>query len=176
MTHFVTPQLVRVTPFIHHSKHLLATSISCFQTLSFPQFSTKTSALAHCRTHSPLRPAMDAQPPESAASGEDFVHVPDLKMESLSESMVRIDEPSDADAAPSASDDAPDSDRRQVTLPEELSRNVLVLSCESAAEGGVCDVYLVGTAHVSEVLVRVVQNQVLGFVMLYIVTMFNESE
>lgn len=73
-------------------------------------------------------------------------------MESLSESIVRIDEPSDADAAPSMSDEAPDSDHRQVTLPEELSRNVLVLSCESAAEGGVCDVYLVGTAHVSEVL------------------------
>lgn len=152
MTHFVTPQLVRVTPFIHLSKHLLTTSIPCSQTLSLRQFSTKTSALARCRTHSPLRPAMDAKPPESAASGEDFVHVPDLKMESLSESIVRIDEPSDADAAPSMSDEAPDSDHRQVTLPEELSRNVLVLSCESAAEGGVCDVYLVGTAHVSEVL------------------------
>lgn len=94
-------------------------------------------------------------------------------MESLSESMVRIDEPSDADAAP---DDTPDSDRRPVTLPEELSRNVLVLTCESAAEGGVCDVYLVGTAHVSEVLVLVVQNQLLGFVRLHIVTMFNENE
>lgn len=37
-------------------------------------------------------------------------------------------------------------------LPEELSRSVLKLSCEStAAEGGICDVYLVGTAHVSTV-------------------------
>ncbi|ESW04564.1 hypothetical protein PHAVU_011G106000 [Phaseolus vulgaris] len=155
MTHFVTrTQLARVTPLIHSSKHHLFTSIPCFQFLSFPQFSTKSSALARRRTRSSLRPAMDAKPPESAASGEDFVHVADLKMESLSESMVRIDEPSDADAAP---DDTPDSDRRPVTLPEELSRNVLVLTCESAAEGGVCDVYLVGTAHVSEESSREVQ-------------------
>ncbi|KAK7342142.1 hypothetical protein VNO80_25085 [Phaseolus coccineus] len=158
MTHFVTrSQLARVTPLIHRFKHHLLTSISCFQRLSLPQFSTKTSALARRRTRSLLRPAMDAKPPESAASGEDFVHVADLKMESLSESMVRIDEPSDADAAPSAPDDTPDSVRRPVTLPEELSRNVLVLSCESAAEGGVCDVYLVGTAHVSEESSREVQ-------------------
>ncbi|CDP11805.1 unnamed protein product [Coffea canephora] len=35
-------------------------------------------------------------------------------------------------------------------LPEELSRSVLKLTCESTAvEGGICDVYLVGTAHVS---------------------------
>ncbi|KAI3795419.1 hypothetical protein L1987_38072 [Smallanthus sonchifolius] len=34
-------------------------------------------------------------------------------------------------------------------LPEELSRSVVTLSCESSAEGGNCDVYLVGTAHVS---------------------------
>lgn len=34
-------------------------------------------------------------------------------------------------------------------LPPELSRSTLTLTCESSAEGGVCDVYLVGTAHVS---------------------------
>nr|KYP35487.1 TraB domain-containing protein [Cajanus cajan] len=105
---------------------------------------------------------MDAPPPEPAApaaSAEDFVHVADLKMESLSESMVRIDEPetSDADGVSSATEASTDSDRRPLTLPEELSRNVVVLSCESAAEGGVCDVYLVGTAHVSEESSREVQ-------------------
>lgn len=36
-------------------------------------------------------------------------------------------------------------------LPPELSRSTLTLTCESSAEGGVCDVYLVGTAHVSTV-------------------------
>ena len=41
-----------------------------------------------------------------------------------------------------------DSERRE--LPEELARSLVVLSCENT-EGGTCDVYLVGTAHVSQV-------------------------
>ncbi|XP_077243500.1 uncharacterized protein LOC143884026 [Tasmannia lanceolata] len=35
-------------------------------------------------------------------------------------------------------------------LPEELSKSVVFLECESSAEGGSCVVYLVGTAHVSQ--------------------------
>lgn len=35
--------------------------------------------------------------------------------------------------------------------PNDFSRNVVVLTCESKAEGGKCVVYLVGTAHVSQV-------------------------
>ncbi|KAG5551768.1 hypothetical protein RHGRI_009998 [Rhododendron griersonianum] len=42
-----------------------------------------------------------------------------------------------------------DEDRMEF-LPEELPRNVVKLSCESTAERGICDVYLVGTAHVSQ--------------------------
>ncbi|CAJ2654906.1 unnamed protein product [Trifolium pratense] len=107
---------------------------------------------------------MEAQPPESntpaveeGGGGEDFIQVHDLKMESLSDSMVRIDHPSDAvDAASSPSDDPMVIDRRPVALPVELSRNVMMLSCESSAVGGVCDVYLVGTAHVSEAFVTLV--------------------
>ncbi|KAK9051964.1 hypothetical protein SSX86_028592 [Deinandra increscens subsp. villosa] len=38
---------------------------------------------------------------------------------------------------------------QRLVLPEELSRSVVRLSCESSVEGGNCDVYLVGTAHVS---------------------------
>ncbi|KAK2433493.1 TraB family protein [Trifolium repens] len=38
----------------------------------------------------------------------------------------------------------------QVELPEELSKNVIVLSCDSTAKGGVCDVYVVGTNHSSK--------------------------
>nr|XP_009630375.1 LOW QUALITY PROTEIN: traB domain-containing protein-like [Nicotiana tomentosiformis] len=34
-------------------------------------------------------------------------------------------------------------------LPEELSRSVMKLTCESSTDGGICDVYVVGTAHVS---------------------------
>ncbi|KAK7263546.1 hypothetical protein RJT34_31138 [Clitoria ternatea] len=163
MTHLVTgTQLARVTPFLHRPKSLLTPRISSFQSLSnFPQFSSKTATVRR-RIHPLLRSPMDAQPPESGTStvpAEDFVHVADLKMESLSESMVRIDEPSEADAAAAspAPDATADSERRPATLPEELSKNVLVLSCESTAEGGVCDVYVVGTAHVSEDSSREVQ-------------------
>jgi hypothetical protein len=150
MTHLVTrTQLARLAPFIHRSN----TTISRLKTVTLLQFSTITD-LKLRPTHSP---AMDAQPPESNTTavegGEDFIQVHDLKMESLSDSMVRIDHPSDAvDAASSPPDDPMVVDRRPVALPVELSRNVIMLSCESSALGGVCDVYLVGTAHVSEVV------------------------
>lgn len=155
MTHLATrTQLARFAPFIHRPNLSLTTTLPRSQTVTLAQFSTKTVPSLLRRAQPP---AMDVQPPESgkpSVEGEDFVHVQDLKMESLSESMVRIDEPSDtAAAASSPAPESPgDSDRRPVALPEELSRNVVVLSCESAAEGGVCDVYLVGTAHVSEVI------------------------
>ncbi|KAE9456174.1 hypothetical protein C3L33_11924, partial [Rhododendron williamsianum] len=47
-------------------------------------------------------------------------------------------------------------DRRKVP-PEELFRKVVKLSCKSTAEGGICEVYLIGTAHVSEESCREVQ-------------------
>ncbi|XP_042483164.1 traB domain-containing protein-like [Macadamia integrifolia] len=42
-------------------------------------------------------------------------------------------------------------------LPDELAKSVVMLECESSAEGGSCDVYLVGTAHVSQESCREVQ-------------------
>lgn len=39
----------------------------------------------------------------------------------------------------------------KLELPEEFKKSVMVLTCESTVEGGSCDVYLVGTAHVSQV-------------------------
>ncbi|GJS04702.1 TraB domain-containing protein [Tanacetum coccineum] len=50
--------------------------------------------------------------------------------------------------------EAEGDERRE--LSEELWRSVVKLSCESSAEGGICDVYLVGTAHVSMLYVVVV--------------------
>ncbi|XP_058210663.1 uncharacterized protein LOC131323060 [Rhododendron vialii] len=47
-------------------------------------------------------------------------------------------------------------DRRKVP-PEGLFPNVVKLSCASTAEGGICEVYLIGTAHVSEESCREVQ-------------------
>lgn len=97
---------------------------------------------------------MDSQSPEIAA-GEDFIRIENAAAEDLSESIVRVDEPGESNDAVLTSagaeeneDDDGDSERSTV-LPEELTRSLVVLSCESSAERGVCDVYLVGTAHVS---------------------------
>lgn len=97
---------------------------------------------------------MDPHSPESdTVAAEDYVHIedPNPNVESLSESFVGVDDVRTEDEA--VSRDAGDSEEidQGRTLPEELSRSVAVLSCESSAEGGRCDVYLVGTAHVSQV-------------------------
>lgn len=97
----------------------------------------------------------------SAAAGggsgsEDYVHVDDVKAaaadvsysegESVVEGENRDDEGDEATSV-TGGDELGDGGKRE--LPEALARSVLKLTCESAAEGGVCDVYLVGTAHVS---------------------------
>lgn len=111
---------------------------------------------------------MDPRSPEpDPNSVEDFVHIddPNPNVESLSESFVGVDvaREDDADEADEAAfrsggeGDSEGSNRRRA-LPEELSRSVVVLTCESSAgEGGTCDVYLVGTAHVSEESCREVE-------------------
>ncbi|KAL0722162.1 hypothetical protein Bca4012_036761 [Brassica carinata] len=48
-------------------------------------------------------------------------------------------------------------ERTKVELPEEYAKSVMVLTCDSKAEGGSCDVYLIGTAHVSEESCREVE-------------------
>lgn len=116
----------------------------------------------------PAAAAMDPRAPEpDPNSAEDFVHIedPDPNVESLSESFVGVDVVREDDGGEEADHwsggdgDGDDGDGggfdRRRTLPEELSRSVVVLTCESSAEGGggTCDVYLVGTAHVSEVSV-----------------------
>ena len=110
----------------------------------------------------PHAPTGEAAAAASAAEGEDFVHIENPTVDdSLSESIVNVEEPlrenddddddDDEDDVVSTSHDADNSEQRKV-LPEELSRSVMALTCESTAEGGVCDVYLVGTAHVSQVI------------------------
>ncbi|XP_030459671.1 uncharacterized protein LOC115680052 [Syzygium oleosum] len=116
--------------------------------------------------------AMDPRAPEpDANSAEDFVHIedPDPNVESLSESFVGVDVVREDDGGGEEADHRSDGDGdgdgdgggfdRRRTLPEELSRSVVVLTCESSAEGGggTCDVYLVGTAHVSEESCREVE-------------------
>lgn len=107
-----------------------------------------------CRKPLSIPPAMDPHAP--AGVGEDFVHIENPSVdESLSESIVNVEAPQrDNDAGDddaSTSNEASISEQRTV-LPEELSRSVVALTCDTAAEGGLCDVYLVGTAHVSQVI------------------------
>ncbi|CAN4104811.1 unnamed protein product [Withania somnifera] len=83
-----------------------------------------------------------------AASGfEDFVRVDgEIVSSNSDESVVEEREP-DVDEVNEEGESHEPYERK--ALPEELSRNVMTLTCESSAEEGVCDVYLVGTAHVS---------------------------
>ncbi|CAI0550557.1 unnamed protein product [Linum tenue] len=130
----------------------------------------QASALAFFATRPANSPnpsaVMDPTPPESSEapqrSGEDFVHVdnPDPSGGALSDSIVNVaDELRDegesvvASAGTAAGEAEPDE---RTEAPEELSRAV-VLTCESKAETGSCDVYLVGTAHVSEESCREVE-------------------
>ncbi|GLT96574.1 hypothetical protein SLE2022_141850 [Rubroshorea leprosula] len=102
------------------------------------------------------RPAMDPITTELfSPPGEDFVHIesPDPDgVDSLSKSIVKIEDEllSDGSDDVETGEVSDFSERRKLELPEELSRSVMVLSCQSTAEGGTCDVYLVGTAHVSK--------------------------
>lgn len=100
-------------------------------------------------------------------SGEDFIHIDDPITPgeiSLSESIVNVskeellkedDDPIiDSDDIIGGEDDGERFvERTKLELPEELAKSVMVLTCESTEEGGSCDVYLVGTAHVSQVYI-----------------------
>ncbi|KAL1216969.1 hypothetical protein V5N11_013896 [Cardamine amara subsp. amara] len=109
-------------------------------------------------------------------SGEDFIHMDDPKPPgdfSLTESRVNVEkeEHCDAGLVMTGDDSIFDSDdicggendgefameKTKLELPEELAKNVMVLTCESTEEGGSCDVYLVGTAHVSQESCREVE-------------------
>ncbi|CAH8354404.1 unnamed protein product [Eruca vesicaria subsp. sativa] len=109
-------------------------------------------------------------------SGEDFVHIEEDSTRptgdiSLSDSIVNVEredaveeveEYKDSDSVISPGGDGEDggegsSEATKVELPEELAKSVVILRCESTGESGSCDVYLIGTAHVSKESCREVQ-------------------
>ncbi|GMJ06382.1 hypothetical protein like AT1G05270 [Hibiscus trionum] len=117
-------------------------------------FSTFAST-ANRPSFQPELPAIDPKPAElDPPSVENFIHVenpnPNPNVVEASSDHNNVD-----DVSRSKSSDS--SERRNVDLPEELSKNVVYLSCESSAEGGKCDVYLVGTSHVSKESCREVE-------------------
>ncbi|KAK4577324.1 hypothetical protein RGQ29_027729 [Quercus rubra] len=159
---FTTKTNTRSLRFRTIQNHTFFT-LARFSPPQIPKITISATASYRRKPHSPP-PAMDPHAPTgeaaaaaSAAEGEDFVHIENPTVDdSLSESIVNVEEPlrendddDDEDDVVSTSHDADNSEQRKV-LPEELSRSVMALTCESTAEGGVCDVYLVGTAHVSQ--------------------------
>lgn len=83
-------------------------------------------------------------PPRMEVSvAEDFVHVSDPVIYSV------YDDETGNDVNNTPSDDIVSD---SPSNPEDFLKSVIRLECESAVgEGGVCQVYLVGTAHVSKV-------------------------
>lgn len=128
--------------------------------------STFSTTATNRPTYKRKQPMMEPNPTESdPPSGEDFVHIENPNpnvVDALSDSIVRVEEEDAEEIQNEGYDNSNDSEistnersdsseeTRRVELPEELSRSVMVLTCESSAEGGNCDVYLVGTAHVSQ--------------------------
>ncbi|KAJ0236119.1 hypothetical protein HA466_0261140 [Hirschfeldia incana] len=122
---------------------------------------------------------MSTEPEEVVhnSGGEDFVHIEEHSTGhtggdiSLSDSIVNV-EKEDAledeedykgsDSVVSGGDagggeGSSDAAATKGELPEELAKSVVILRCESTVESGSCDVYLIGTAHVSKESCREVQ-------------------
>eukprot|EP00258_Populus_trichocarpa_P006563 XP_002310462.3 traB domain-containing protein isoform X1 [Populus trichocarpa] len=134
---------------LRHPQTTFNFSHSIYSRRKFPQIITfATKKLTNPIIADPNRNPMDPNP-----SKEDFVHIesPSNNDNHLSESIV--------DVANELSEDDNKNDvvMGRKELPEELSRSVMVLTCESKAEGGTCVVHLVGTAHVSQESCREVQ-------------------
>ncbi|CAM8993860.1 unnamed protein product [Rhodiola kirilowii] len=119
------------------------------------------------------RSAMDSNVQETApavdglvnVTGADFNPEPSRNPNVVAEDGIAV-EFSESDALQQLSSDqesemAENSERRR-ELPEELCKDVIVLTCESSAEGGSCVVHVIGTAHVSQESCREVQ-EVISF-------------
>ncbi|XP_065875271.1 uncharacterized protein [Euphorbia lathyris] len=142
----------------HPQKTLTCIHIQ-FSSPRFSQIGSFASDSVNHLRHELNPPAMDPYHPESSDPppvSEEFVHIenPNPNLEPLSESIVDVaaelrEEPGEVAVS------GGEPDRRE--LPEELSRSVVVLTCESTVEGGSCDVYLIGTAHVSQESCKEVQ-------------------
>ncbi|KAK8599328.1 hypothetical protein V6N13_077256 [Hibiscus sabdariffa] len=108
-------------------------------------FSTFAST-ANLPSFKPELPEVDTKPADlDPPSVENFIPVENPKPNVVEAS--NYDNNSD-DVSRSKGSDS--SERRNADLPEELSKNVVYLSSKSSAECGKCDVYLVGTSHVSK--------------------------
>ncbi|KAK4420530.1 hypothetical protein Salat_2003400 [Sesamum alatum] len=100
------------------------------------------------------RRVMDPSSPAATTGTDDFVHVGEGDQ-------ISGENPEDFSENEGGSEgndgNEGNSFHERKVLPPEFSRSTVKLTCDSAAEGGECDVYLVGTAHVSTESCREVQ-------------------
>ena len=110
------------------------------------------------------------QSPSEVHSGEDFVHMEDSKptgVMSLSDSIVNVEKADLLDKAVEEEEGNKVSDSvvsdgngadvgecspetAKVELPEDLTKSLVILTCESIGNNASCDVYLIETDHTSK--------------------------
>ncbi|KAM7274445.1 hypothetical protein ACFE04_016311 [Oxalis oulophora] len=118
---------------------MLRSSTRFVNSLRFLTTTTTTTTINSNFTTYPSKFTAIPMDPPSPIEESEFIHV-DNSDAPLTESFLNVNA---TDTTITSAADPP-------SLPEELSRNVVVLNCETTAENGTCQVYLVGTAHVSQ--------------------------
>ncbi|KAK8521136.1 hypothetical protein V6N13_077254 [Hibiscus sabdariffa] len=134
-------QAIRPLP---HVKHFTPSKPFDFSTFAYN---------ANRPSFKPELPEIDMKPAElDPPSVENFnsVENPDPNPNVVVVAEVSTDYNNMDDVSRSKGPDS--SERRNAELPEELSKNVVHLSCESSAEGGKCDVYLESCREVEAVI------------------------
>ncbi|KAK6141164.1 hypothetical protein DH2020_025082 [Rehmannia glutinosa] len=132
-------RLNRLTSAQHFLAFFTATATVTANPKRFLRLNPPLRSLAFI--HSSRRRVMDPPSPAATNGVDDFVHVEE-------------GDHSSGDNNEALPDNEGGSNENNYfyerkALPPELSSSAVMLTCDTAAEGGVCDVYLVGTAHVS---------------------------
>lgn len=118
--------------------------------------SSSSAAIFSCRASPPnARPpsAMDSSAIHgtgSPAAAEGMQPGPTISSESSAGGTGKV--PAAGIEEGAAADAPPEGAGEARPVPEEILKSAVHLQCDSSADGGVCDVYLVGTAHVSKVV------------------------
>ncbi|CAD5190316.1 unnamed protein product [Musa acuminata subsp. malaccensis] len=151
---------VRVYIGFHNPSHL--PSAKLLSTFSSPSRARRRSLPP------PMEPADDSSVVSETSSAEDYVHVsepaadepapnPNLAAQTVLDSGILSEASSGGGSGGGEGSAEEGAAEGKKVLPEDLAKGVLFLQCESSAEGGSCDVYLVGTAHVSQESCKEVQ-------------------
>ncbi|KAL3821009.1 hypothetical protein ACJIZ3_006914 [Penstemon smallii] len=132
------------------SRRLFTTTTTTTKTTPFFRLSLPLRSLAFVHT-SRRRDEMDPPSPTAIAGVDDFVHVEQgYHPHTEKDDALPIDNNNYISEGLGEANNTDHTYYERKVLPPELSRSAVTITCDSAADGGVCDVYLVGTAHVSK--------------------------